>query len=112
MAHEIDEAWVEEAIDRYRRIDELRAEMDKALAGVEVVVRSPDGLVQVVVSADGSIRDVVISDAAHGRSPRELSAAVRTAVVAAADAAAWAREKLRRETFAEFPWLDSAGRAQ
>ena len=31
MAREIDEAWIDEAIERYRRIDVLRAEFDKAV---------------------------------------------------------------------------------
>ena len=71
--------------------ERLLAEFDKALAKVEVTVRSPDGLVEVVVGADGAIRDVVISEPAHGRSPRDLSRAVQAAVTAAADAAQWAR---------------------
>ena len=53
MAREIDEAWIEEAIERYRRIEALRAEFDKAAAAVEVTVHSPDGLVEVVVTAAG-----------------------------------------------------------
>ena len=32
MGREIDEAWIEEAIDRYRRVDQLRAEFEKAVA--------------------------------------------------------------------------------
>ena len=42
MAREIDEAWIDEAIDRHRRLDVLRADFDKAVAGTEVSVRSPD----------------------------------------------------------------------
>ena len=53
-----------------------------------MTVRSPDGLVEVVVGADGVIRDVVISEPAQGRPVRELSRAVQAAVTAAADAAA------------------------
>lgn len=99
MAREIDEAWIEEAIDRYQQVERQLAEFDKALSNVEVTVRSPDGLVEVVVTADGSIRDVVIGDAAQGRTPRELSRSVQAAVTAAADAAGWARERLHRDTF-------------
>ena len=107
MGREIDESWIEEAIERYQRIEHLQAEFDKALAGVEVTVRSPDGLVEVVVTAEGTIRNVVISDAAQGRSTRELSRSVQAAVVAAADAATWARAKLQQEMFGEFRDLAS-----
>jgi DNA-binding protein YbaB len=65
-----------------------------------VTVRSPDGLVEVVVTADGTVRDVRIQGQA--RTDAELSRAVREAVVAAADAAAWARQKLHAETFGEY----------
>ena len=102
MAREIDEAWIEEAVERYGRIEALLAEFDKAVKGVEVTVRSPDGLVEVVVTAAGTIRDVVISGPLQGRTSEELSLSVRAAVVAAADAAAWAREKLHADTFGEF----------
>jgi len=104
MAREIDDSWIEEAVDRYQRITALHAEFDKALAGAQVTVRSPDGLVEVVVAADGAIRDVTIL----GRQPRgnaELSRSVRAAVTAAADAAAWARDKLYAETFGGYPPL-------
>ncbi len=74
---------------------------DKAVRGVEVTVSSPDGLVEVVVTADGTIRDVTITGALTGRTSAELSRSVRQAVVAAADAAAWARSKLHAETFGE-----------
>lgn len=106
MAQEIDEAWVELAIERYQRLDALRAELQKAYAGVEVTVRSPDGLVAVAVSADGVIRDVTVADPIGGFTARELSGAVRCAVAAAADAAAWARAKLRQEAFRDYPPLE------
>lgn len=102
MAREIDEAWIEEAIERYQRIGSLLAEFDQAVAGVEVTVSSPDGLVEVVVAANGAIKDVVISEAARQRSPRDLSRAVQSAVTAAADAATWARAKLHQDMFGEF----------
>jgi len=95
----VDEAWIEEAIERYQRVERLLADFDKALAKVDVTVRSPDGLVEVVVAADGSIRDVVISESAQGRPTRELSRAVQAAVTAAADAASWARTKLHQDMF-------------
>jgi DNA-binding protein YbaB len=102
MAREIDEAWIEEAIERYQQLDHLLAEFDKRASAVEVTVRSPDGLVEVVVTGDGTIKDVLIADEAQGRSVRDLSRAVRSAVTAAADAARWARVKLHQETFGEF----------
>lgn len=101
MGREIDEAWIEEAIERHLRVQRLVGEFDKALASVDVTVRSPDGLVEVVVSADGAIRDVVISESAQGRDPRELSRAVQAAITAAADAARWARTKLHQDMFAD-----------
>ena len=103
----MDEAWIEQAIERYQRMERLVADFDKALAKVDVTVRSPDGLVEVVVAGDGAIRDVLISEQARDRSPRELSKAVQAAVAAAADAARWARRKLHSETFDDYPDLRS-----
>ena len=103
----MDEAWIEQAIERYQRMERLVADFDKALAKVDVTVRSPDGLVEIVVGADGVIREVVIIDQANDRSPRDLSKAVQAAVTAAADAAQWARRKLHSETFDDFPDLGS-----
>lgn len=105
VRREIDESWIEEAIERYQRIEQLQAEFERALTKVDVTVRSPDGLVEVVVSADGVIREVVISDSARGRGTRELSRAVQAAVTAAADAARWAREKVQQDMFADYPHL-------
>jgi DNA-binding protein YbaB len=102
MAREIDETWIEEAIERYQRIEARQAEFDKAVKGVEVTVRSADGTVDVVVAADGAIRDVQIHGPLHGRTAADLSRSVREAVTAAADAAAWARQKLHAETFAGY----------
>ena len=101
MAREIDEAFIEAAVERYQRLDGLLAEFDKAVRGVEVTVSSPDGLVEVLVTADGTIRDVTITGALTGRTNTELSRSVRQAVAAAADAAAWARNKLHAEMFRE-----------
>jgi DNA-binding protein YbaB len=98
----VDEASIERAIEQYQRMERLVAEFGQALAKVDVTVRSPDGLVEVVVAGDGAIRDVVISDDAAGRSPKELSRAVQAAIAAAADAAVWARNKLHGETFGGF----------
>lgn len=103
----MDEAWIEEAIERYQRVERQLADFDKAASKVEVTVRSPDGLVEVIVGADGAIRDVVISDAARDRSARDLSRAVQAAVTAAADAAQWARTKLHNDMFSDFTDLGS-----
>ncbi|MFF3867411.1 YbaB/EbfC family nucleoid-associated protein [Micromonospora sp. NPDC001898] len=105
---EIDEAWIEEAVRRYRRIESLQAEFDQAVATVEVTVRSPDGLVEVVVTADGRITDVRFLGPLHSRHPRDVAGSVRAAVSAAADAAQWAREKLHNETFAAYRPLAGA----
>lgn len=102
MAGEIDEAWVEEAIERYRQIEAVRAEFDKAVRGLEVMVRSPDGLVQVVVGGDGTVRQVAVVGSLHSRSNADLSRSIHAAVAAATDAAQWARQKLRAETFGAY----------
>jgi DNA-binding protein YbaB len=102
MAREIDEAWIEEAIDRHRRLEALRAEFDKAVAAAEVRVSSPDGTVTVVVTAAGEITDVQIRGPVHRRSPAELSRSVQAAVTAAADAASWARQKLHDDVFSAY----------
>jgi DNA-binding protein YbaB len=108
MAGEIDEAWVDEAIERYRRIEAVQAEFDKAVRGLEVTVRSPDDLVQVVVSGDGAIRQVAVVGSLHGRSNEELSRSIQSTVTAATDAARWARQKLREETFGEYHPLEES----
>ena len=100
MGRDIDEAWIDEAIERYQRIEARLAELDRVAKGVEVTVRSPDGLVEVVVTADGAVRDVRVHG--QGRTNDELSRAVREAVIAAADAATWARQKLHVETFGAY----------
>jgi DNA-binding protein YbaB len=108
MAREIDEVFIEEAIERYRRIDERLAEFATASAAMEVTVHSPDGLVTVIVGGDGNIRDVDIDERLLDSSGSDVSQSVRLAVTAAADAARWARAKLRTETFADY---DPVGRA-
>jgi DNA-binding protein YbaB len=101
----VDDGWIEAAIERYQRGERLLAEFDRTVTKAEVTVRSPDGLVEVLVGADGTIRDVVIAEAAHGRPPSELSRSVQSAVTAAADAARWARTKLHQDMFGDFPEL-------
>jgi DNA-binding protein YbaB len=108
MPREIDELFIEEAIERYRRIDERLAEFAKATLATEVTVHSPDGLVAVVVAVDGTIRDVDIDERLLTEPGTDVSRSVRLAVAAAADAATWARAKLRAETFADY---DPIGRA-
>jgi DNA-binding protein YbaB len=101
----VDEAWIEAAIQSYQRLERLTAEFEKSLSSVEVRVSSPDGLVEVLVSADGVIRDIVIGDDARGVPPRELARSVQAAVAEATNAAAWGRQRLYRETFGEFARL-------
>ncbi|MEV4533219.1 YbaB/EbfC family nucleoid-associated protein [Asanoa sp. NPDC049518] len=103
MPREIDEAWVEEAIARYRRIESLRAEFDRAVRATEVTVRSPDGLVEVVVTAAGEVTSVRVVGSLQGRGNRDISVSLTSTIAAAADAARWARDKLRAETFGDYP---------
>ena len=105
MAREIDESWVEEAVERYRRIEALQAGFEQAIRRAEVTVRSPDNLVEVVVTAAGEITDVRLLGAPASRTNADLSRSVRAAVTAAADAARWARKKLHVETFGEYRTL-------
>jgi hypothetical protein len=99
MAREIDEAWIDEAIERYQRLERLRAEFDKAVASHSVSVHSPDNSLEVVVTAAGAITDVRIHGTLHHRNPAEFAREIQAVVTAAADAARWAREKLHGEVF-------------
>jgi len=96
---EIDEGWIDEAVERYRRIEALQAEFEEAARRLTVTIHSPDGLVELAVTAAGTITDVRITGAIHGRSAAEVSQSVQAAVTAAAHAAQWAREKLHAEMF-------------
>ncbi|BCB81108.1 hypothetical protein GCM10022251_67070 [Phytohabitans flavus] len=102
MGREIDESWIEDAVERYRRIEALQAEFEEAARDLTVTVHSPDGLVELVVTATGAITDVRITGAFGGRTSAELSQSIQAAVTAAADAAKWAREKLHIEMFASY----------
>jgi hypothetical protein len=99
MAREIDESWIDMAIDRYRRLDQLRAEFDKAVAAHTVSVHSPDGSIEIVVTAAGAIADVRIGGPLHHRNPAEFAREIQAVVTTAADAARWARDKLAGEVF-------------
>ncbi|WP_433299954.1 YbaB/EbfC family nucleoid-associated protein [Actinoplanes sp. CA-030573] len=99
MAREIDEAWIDEAIDRYRRLDQLRGEFDKAVASHSVSVHSPDDSIEVVVTAAGEITDVRISGSLQHRSAAELAREIQSVVTTASEAARWARAKLHGEIF-------------
>ena len=102
VVREVDEQFIEEAIERYQRIDERLAEFAKASSGLEVTVHSPDGLVSVTVAVDGAIHDVDIDEQLLASSAAEVSRSVRLAVAAAADAASWARGKLHSELFVDY----------
>jgi DNA-binding protein YbaB len=99
MAREIDEAWIDEAIDRYRRLDELRAEFEQVVASHSVSVHSPDDSIEVVVTAEGQIVDVRVSGSLQNRSADELAREIKAVVTRASEAARWAREKLQAEFF-------------
>jgi YbaB/EbfC DNA-binding family protein len=102
MPREIDEAWIDEAIERYRRIDTLRAEYEKAVAAHVVSVHSPDDSVEILVTAAGEITDVRIRGSLQHRQAADLAREVRAVVTNAAEAARWAREKLHGEVFGGF----------
>ena len=106
MAREIDESWIDEAVARYRRIDVLRTEYDKAVADHVVSVHSPDNTVEVEVTAAGDIVDIRIRGSLTGRDNAELSRELRAVVTGASEAARWAREKLHGEIFGEFRRLE------
>lgn len=99
MAREIDEGWIDEAIDRYRRLDQLRAEFDKVVASHSVSVHSPDDTIEMIVTAAGEITDVRISGSLHQRSAAEFAREIQAVVTSAAEAARWARAKLHGEIF-------------
>ena len=105
MAREIDEAWIDEAIDRYRRIDMLRGEFEKAVAAHVVSVHSPDDTVEVLVTAAGDITEVRINGSLEKRNAADLALEVQAVVTNATLAARWAREKLHDEVFGEFRTL-------
>jgi DNA-binding protein YbaB len=107
MPREIDEAWIEQAVRQRRRLDALRAELAGLAARASVTVRSGDGLVEVVVAADGTFRDVAISDAAlRVGGGRELSRTVLAACQDAGVAASWARDKLSEQVLCRHQYLD------
>ncbi|GAA0524143.1 hypothetical protein GCM10010172_00680 [Paractinoplanes ferrugineus] len=99
MAREIDEAWIDDAIERYQSLERLRDEFDKAVASHSVSVHSPDNSIEIVVTAAGAITDVRIHGPLHHRNPAEFAREIKAVVTTAADAARWAREKLRGEVF-------------
>ena len=99
MAREIDEAWIDEAIDRYRRLDQLRGEFEKAVAAQLVSVHSADDSIEVVVTAAGEITDVRLNGSLQQRNNLEFGRELQSVVASAMDAARWAREKLHGEIF-------------
>ncbi|BCY05199.1 YbaB/EbfC family DNA-binding protein [Actinoplanes sp. L3-i22] len=107
MAREIDEAWIDDAIDRYKRVEGLRAEFDKAVAAHQVTVHSPDQSIEVVVSAAGDILDVRVHGALARRDAVEFARELKAVVTSATEAARWAREKLHAEVFGSFRSLEA-----
>jgi hypothetical protein len=106
MAREIDEAWIDEAISRYQRVEELRAEFDRVVAAHSVSVHSPDQSIEVVVTAAGDIVDVRVHGGLRHRDAGEFAGEMRAVVTSAAEAARWAREKLHGEVFGSFRTLE------
>ncbi|MGH3714504.1 MAG: YbaB/EbfC family nucleoid-associated protein [Micromonosporaceae bacterium] len=110
MPREIDEAFIEEAIEQYRKIDEQRQEFGKAIVDIEVTVRSPDGLVEIVVTGAGEFRDVTIADEAldPDKGSEQLAQSVLSACQAASHAGQWARQKLYDENFRDYQPLSGS----
>jgi hypothetical protein len=102
MAREIDESWIDEAIDRHKHLDLLRADYETAVAAHRVTVHSPDDSIEIVVSAAGEITDIQIRGPLHHRNPAEFAREIQAVVTSAAEAARWAREKLHGEVFGKF----------
>lgn len=105
MPREIDDAWIEEAIAAYRRIEEKQASFARALERLEVAVRSPDDAVEVIVGADGSVRRASVLCSLDSIDSATLSRSIQQATSAAHEAAQWARRKLFEETFSEYERL-------
>lgn len=108
MAREIDESWISEAIDRHRRVEQLRGDYDRAVESHQVSVHSSDNSIEVTVTASGRIIDIQIHGGLSHRHPGEFSRELQIAVSNATDAARWAREKLHNEIFDQFRALGEA----
>lgn len=107
VPREVDEAWIEAAAEHYRRLERCRAVLAERAASADVTVRSGDGLVEIVVTADGVFRDVRIADSAlRTRTAGELSRTVLAACQQARTAAEWATEKLHEQLFAGLRYPD------
>lgn len=105
MPREIDDAWIEAAIAAYRRIEEKQASFSRSLERLEVLVRSPDESVEVVVGADGAVKRVTVLGSLESMNNAALSRAIQHATSAAHEAADWARRKLYEETFGDYERL-------
>ena len=99
MAREIDEAWISEAIERHRRVEQLRDDYERAVESHQVSVHSPDDSIEVTVTAAGAITDVRIHGGLQHRNPVEFARQLQAVVANAAEAARWARDKLHGEIF-------------
>ncbi|MGK5680392.1 YbaB/EbfC family nucleoid-associated protein [Actinoplanes sp. URMC 104] len=108
MAREIDEAWISEAIERHRRVEQLRGDYDRAVEAHRVSVHSPDDSIEVTVTASGEIADIRIHGELRHRQPAEFARELQATVASAAEAARWAREKLRDEIFGKLRSLGEA----
>jgi DNA-binding protein YbaB len=106
---EIDEAWIEEAVSAYRRIEERQAEFRRSLADIAVSVRSPDGLIEVVVAGEGGVRNVAVVGTLRNQSAAEINRSIQAALHAAKDGAEWARRRLHQDIFGDYPSLNDLG---
>ncbi|MBL7260986.1 YbaB/EbfC family nucleoid-associated protein [Paractinoplanes lichenicola] len=108
MAREIDEAWISEAIERHRRVEQLRGDYERAVESHQVSVHSPDDSIEVTVTASGQITDIQIHGGLQHRQPVEFSRELQAVVANAAEAAHWARGKLHDEIFGKLRSLGEA----
>ena len=109
MPREIDDAWIEEAIAAYRRIEEKQASSSprhyRAWRPPFALLMSS---IEVIVGADGAVRRVTVLGSLQTMSNTELSRSIQQATSAAHEAAEWARRKLYDETFGEYDSLRRA----
>jgi DNA-binding protein YbaB len=99
MPREIDEAWIEQAIERYRRFGKARQRYEEAIQAQTVEVVSPDGTVEIVVRATGDVTDVRVHPR-PGATHADLAREVHAVITNAAEAARWARSKIYDEIYA------------